>query len=359
MPLSGKQFKKLSSALNDAFPTYQFMQVFLKQEMDLDLANIANPDAMPFVIFEVLQFTDATNRTTELVEAARRNRPGNEDLLAIADDLQLTPVTPPAENLEKLLNEENIQFDVAIFRKTVADIESRVCRIDLGTAPAGTGFLIGPSAVMTNYHVVKNVIDGKSPSSDLKLRFDYKLLEDGTTINSGTVVDLASDWLIDSSPYSEVDTKPEPKPGMPQLDELDYAVLRTASEVGDEDMGKVALPGFDSPRGFVKLPSVDDVHDFESNKVLFIMQHPLGSPMKLTANIFRSMNGNDTRVTYLNDTEPGSSGSACFSANWELVALHHSGDPEFKPEYNEGIPMHAIVKLLQERDKLKAILPQA
>jgi V8-like Glu-specific endopeptidase len=90
------------------------------------------------------------------------------------------------------------------------------------------------------------------------------------------------------------------------------------------------------------------------------MQHPLGNPLKLTANIYRSMNGNDTRVTYLNDTEHGSSGSACFNANWELVALHHSGDPDYKqPEYNEGIPMHAIVNLLQERDKLKDILPQA
>jgi hypothetical protein len=103
---------------------------------------------------------------------------------------------------------------------------------------------------------------------------------------------------------------------------------------------------------------VGSSHDFATNKVLFIVQHPLGSPLKLTANIYRSTNSNNTRVTYLNDTESGSSGSACFSANWDLVALHHSGDPDYKqPEYNEGIPITAIVNLLQERNKLQEILP--
>jgi V8-like Glu-specific endopeptidase len=64
-------------------------------------------------------------------------------------------------------------------------------------------------------------------------------------------------------------------------------------------------------------------------------------------------------VTYKTNTEAGSSGSPCFNANWDLVALHHSGDPNFdpghKPTYNEGIPFSAIANLLHERghtDKL-------
>ena len=63
-----------------------------------------------------------------------------------------------------------------------------------------------------------------------------------------------------------------------------------------------------------------------------------------------------TRVRYTTTTEPGSSGSPCFSADWNWVALHHSGDPKYwkqakKPEYNQGVPVAAIVSLLAKRGK--------
>jgi V8-like Glu-specific endopeptidase len=43
---------------------------------------------------------------------------------------------------------------------------------------------------------------------------------------------------------------------------------------------------------------------------------------------------------------PGSSGSPCFNANLELVALHHAGDPTVpweQPEWNQAIPVQNIV----------------
>ncbi len=356
MALTGRQFRELSEALNEAFPTYDVLRIFLRTEMDLRLENISNPDAMPVVLYEVLQYTDSTNRTENLVEAARRARPENAGLITIAQELNVLPQT---ENLERILNEENIVFDVAVFRNKVAEIETRVCRVEVNGAAAGTGFLVGPSAVMTNYHVVKKVIDGDISPDKVRLRFDYKLLEDGTTINSGTIHTLAAEWLIDDSRFSDVDMQPEPKQGSPAPDELDYAVLRTEEAAAEDSLNDVPMPDFYRPRGFIELPAAGESHDFAANKVLFIVQHPSGSPLKLTANIYRSTNDNNTRVTYLNDTEHGSSGSACFSANWDLVALHHSGDPDYKqPEYNEGIPITTIVNLLQEREKLQEIVPQ-
>ena len=66
-----------------------------------------------------------------------------------------------------------------------------------------------------------------------------------------------------------------------------------------------------------------------------------------------SVNANGTRVRYRTNTEPGSSGSPCFDQNWSLVALHHSGDPNFdgikQPEYNRGIPIAAIRSLIEAR----------
>jgi V8-like Glu-specific endopeptidase len=59
---------------------------------------------------------------------------------------------------------------------------------------------------------------------------------------------------------------------------------------------------------------------------------------------FRELNAGGTRVTYKTNTQEGSSGSPCFDEDWQLVALHHSGDPRMKQaaEFNEGIPLAAI-----------------
>jgi V8-like Glu-specific endopeptidase len=83
------------------------------------------------------------------------------------------------------------------------------------------------------------------------------------------------------------------------------------------------------------------------------MQHPDGGYLKLAidSEAIIGQNTNGTRVQYRTNTEKGSSGSPCFNSNWELVALHHSGDPNYellhKPAYNEGIPMYAIRQYMQ------------
>ena len=72
-----------------------------------------------------------------------------------------------------------------------------------------------------------------------------------------------------------------------------------------------------------------------------------------------SVNANGTRIRHRTNTDPGSSGSPCFDKNWDLVALHHIGDPNFdpahKPEWNEAIPVKAIRDLLTERKKIDAL----
>ncbi len=69
----------------------------------------------------------------------------------------------------------------------------------------------------------------------------------------------------------------------------------------------------------------------------------------------------DTRVHYLADTLPGSSGSPVLNRHWEVIALHHSGGahPPIKAtldlqkilkghyKFNEGIPMRAIMPQIE------------
>lgn len=55
-------------------------------------------------------------------------------------------------------------------------------------------------------------------------------------------------------------------------------------------------------------------------------------------------------LRYRNHTRPGSSGSPVLNLQWQLVALHHAGQPIQEPvTYNQGIPMARIVKYVKDQ----------
>jgi hypothetical protein len=209
---------------------------------------------------------------------------------------------------------------------------------------------------MTNHHVMDVVISGKVQPDAAIFRFDYKRISEAV-ISQGAVFKLAADWLIDASPPSDVDSKREPKPGVPNTDELDYAIVRLDGSPGASPAGHKP-DSKDPPRGWI---SVDTPVSVAPSSPLLIMQHPDAAPLKLALDMSGviGLNGNATRLKYTINTEGGSSGAPCFNADWNLVALHHSGDPNFdadhKPEYNEGIPMEAILNLLTARGKRDVI----
>jgi hypothetical protein len=116
----------------------------------------------------------------------------------------------------------------------MAEIEGRVYRIEFNANAKGTGFLIGPDRVLTNYHVMKGPIDGKFPPEQVACRFDCKVLADGSCLD-GLVVGLHSaNWRIDDSPYSPAERDDQPDRELPTLDQLDYAVLQRERPVGKE-----------------------------------------------------------------------------------------------------------------------------
>lgn len=274
--------------------------------------------------------------------------------LAADDSLVIVEAgEPPSRStLERMIKATNSMINVNSFLDRLGRIATQVCRIEVKGKALGTGFLLGPDIVMTNYHVVETVIQsvkGHKPE-DIVLRFDHKFLADETTLNSGVTYRLSlPDWLIDHSPYDLVDMEKAPKPGLPDPEKLDYALLRVDGKPGNEPVGQNASPQ-GQPRGWITLP--DTNYDFEPESPLFIVQHPKGEPIKLALDTqaIIKLNDNRTRVTYRTNTEPGSSGSPCFDQNWELVALHHGGDPELEPMWNEGIPFAAILDLLENRN---------
>ena len=123
----------------------------------------------------MVRTAEAQGWTAELVLAAREDNPGNAQLLAFAEEVGLASSTP---SLERVLREESAYFDLEDFRTRLGEIETRVCRIEVPTRQGslfGTGFLAGPSVVMTNHHVLEPVIDndGTVDPDQVTFLFDY------------------------------------------------------------------------------------------------------------------------------------------------------------------------------------------
>jgi len=352
LDLNGSRLEALSEALRDAFVPQRFKEM-LRFKLDKRLEDYSLGEDYREIVFEVITQAEAEGWTAELIQAARQTVPGNASLQAVAQEVSLAAVTP---ELERTIKKENPFLDIVAFRTRLGQVETQVCRIEIPTPRGmvyGTGFLLGPDVVMTNHHVMDAVISGKAKPESAIFRFDYKRLSD-SVISEGAVFKLAAaDWLVDDSPPSAIDSKQEPKPGVPGPDELDYSIVRLDGSPGTKPAGEKPDPKA-PPRGWI---SLDRSASAPPDSSLLIVQHPEAAPLKLAVDMSGVIgtNGNSTRLRYKVNTEGGSSGAPCFNAKWELVALHHSGDPNFdpahKPEYNEGIPVAAIVSLLSARGK--------
>lgn len=296
---------------------------------------------------------DLSIQIVSRVCAFRQDIPGRESLVLVINELKarfgedancrnfldglvakynlihgVTPASYDQQSLERLVKTSSKFLDVMSWRKKLEEIERQVCRVELPGA-SGTGFLVAPNVVMTNYHVVEAVINGECPASHVNLRFDYKTFADDR-VASGNITQLhANHPIIIASGYDNV-----------SADQLDFALLQTQN-----------IPG--ANRGFVSVP--DRAYSFQDHPAIFIAQHPNGQAMKLALDTDAVVEclpqtGEPLRVRYRTNTEPGSSGSPCFNQDWELVALHHSGDITKSPaQWNEGTPISAIVSLLKQR----------
>ena len=242
--------------------------------------------------------------------------------------------------LEKIINSEDNFLDLQLLNGALY-CAAAVCRIEFPPGdPLGTGVLIGPDLLLTNQHVLSS----KEMLEDALARFDYALDETGVA-PPGRVFRFKKDFYF-ASPDTELDY------AVVKLQAAPLAALAPPPEAADATMMTLARAG--KHRGYLAL-SPRFITDKERVNVI---QHPNGQPLKvvMTQN-YVTGDMTDTRVHYVADTMEGSSGSPVFGRNWEIVALHHSGQPhppdgvsavakrlwKGKFRVNEGVPMRAIL----------------
>jgi V8-like Glu-specific endopeptidase len=268
---------------------------------------------------------------------------------APADEPPFDPQVGDQSQLELIVNSEDNFIDIDMLAGAIYTAQA-VGRIEMPRGRAhGTGFLVGPDLMLTNYHVFKS----KDVLESAVVRFDYHANADGAT-TQGRIYEFQPDFYV----------------GSPDT-ELDFALVRIKGEPlaerklqpGDEGLGYLELLRRGRHRGYLLLAPRQIVQHERVN----IIQHPNGNPQKvvLTQNYVLA-NMTADRVHYLADTMPGSSGSPVLNRYWEVVALHHSGGahPPQKAnnnlqkvlkglyKFNEGIPMRAILP------KIERYLPQ-
>ncbi len=322
--MNGEQQRRLHQGLLGAFPDAGSMRQMVKFGLNQNLDAIANTSRLDIAVFELMQWAESRDKTISLVAVARNSNPDNAALRTIAEELHLAPVT---SELEKIVISSVGITDVNAWHARMSRCELTVCSIEISPF-FGTGFLIGPDIVVTNHHVIKEAITGAINPKEVVLRFDFKTDESGTTVQPGQEYKLAENWLIDSSPKNE----------------LDYAILRVEGKPGEMP---VAGQHDAVNRGWLTPLS----YTFTNGEPLFIIQHPEAKPLSIAPGSFLNHNASPQRIIHSVSTLGGSSGSPCFTSNWDLVALHCSGSSGG----NYAVPFSTILPKLQMK-KISGLL---
>ena len=361
MELSGQQFQTLRKGIEKAFVGFGEFAMFLTEQTDRRLVNYVGPaDPLPIAAFKIIEGAQAEGWLDRLLIGAIATRPNRAEFAKVATELGLTAAGPnltngrpiggpPAKGAQKALEDivrgHPTFINVEAFLASMSELQSRVCRIEAGPM-AGTGFLIGPDLVMTNFHVMQRVIAGETLPDDVCLRFDFRQTPDGKTVRNGAVYRLAGEWLVDKSPYSPMDLT-EPPMTDPAPTELDYCIMRLAEPAGEDGAGGSRDPNA-MKRGWIEASR--ETGSGNKNDDIFILQHPSGGPLRLAIGRHLGFNGSGTRLRYDADTLGGSSGSPVFNSDLKLIGLHHRGDPnadklKMTAAFNQGIPVTRIIAL--------------
>lgn len=158
----------------------------------------------------------------------------------------------------------------------------------------GTGFLVSPSLLMTNNHVLKS----PQAAANSLVQFNYRETLGGAL----------------STPYT---FHLQPERFFRTYEHLDFTLVAVAARSA-EGLELRSL-------GWNRLIA-------ETGKILVgervnIIQHPGGKPQQLALRMNQISDLLDDFLHYSADTERGSSGSPVFNDQWELVSLHHAGVP--------------------------------
>jgi V8-like Glu-specific endopeptidase len=339
LDLSGDDRRQLREAIEAAYPDPDDFKIFVDAALEKNLAVIAGGGKHGTVIFNLIQWAIAKGYIDDLILALARDTQNSaiqrfckrvlqqhlslnaSDVRAGGSSLEFEPTDWDLdirdEELQGFLPKQfSFEADVGMLRRGL-ELANSVCKITFVDRPAeasGTGVLIAPGLVLTNYHVLslKAGVDLNEIARTARFEFGYVSPQFGETGRIQTLNAADDEPVIRSSPTHQ----------------LDYAVLRLIST---ENFSIDPVP-------------FDAAAQLTPKSPLNMLQHPEGEKMKVSLSNNGVVKTNEARglVLYVNSTKRGSSGSPCFDREWRLVALHHKELATSFGSIREGILFSAI-----------------
>lgn len=318
-----ERIKALREILANLYPKEDDARLVVS-DIAMQAANIAFSNKSITTWYHILERAKhERGQLDKLYGYALSENPTNEELKLVASASPPAMVQGPevagwrgperASGLERIIGQRSTLVPVSYLELGILRSKS-VARIRVKDGGSGTGFLVNGNILITNHHVLAS----REAAHDAVAQFNYQETIGGLDAPMEEFR-LAPDELFVTSPVSENDWTAVRVAGTPSTKWGALEMRPCSLKVGDH---------------------------------VNIIQHAGGGPKQVSFSANVVVFVNDTRIQYLTDTLPGSSGSPVFDTKWNLVGLHHSGGwldepnaPQKTTYYrNEGIPIEQITR---------------
>ncbi|HLL32793.1 MAG TPA: endonuclease [Streptomyces sp.] len=215
--------------------------------------------------------------------------------------LQLPPetFTSGVLGLERLIGRNNLT--PVAFLEAGVKVSRAVGRITISGPGGGhgTGFMVSPSLLLTNNHVLRGVPE----ASRSKVAFAFQDCADGSPL-------VPAVFALEPQRFFVTDRA------------LDFSVVAVAPRGAQGE----SLSSF----GWLTVSEAQG--KLVIGEFVNIIQHPRGEPKQIALRDNQVVDVLERFLHYESDTREGSSGSPVFNDQWEVVALHHSAVPKTDAE---------------------------
>jgi endonuclease G, mitochondrial len=347
MDLNGEDRRRLREAIQSAYPDPEDLKTFVTEKLDLNIAVVGGSGKYDSVVFNLIQQAIARGYIQRLILALAQDNLERQDIqhycsLVLQQLIELNPATDSTDiignetidpsiwgidirstTLQGYLTKPlSFEADVGqiLAGLKYADAVCKITFIDRPVTDSGTGVLIAPGLVLTNYHVLSRQIgvDLHEIAQAARFEFGYVSNQLGVT-NKVQVMTAAKTSSIVAASF---------------IEELDYALIQLSLQ---EEFTAQPVPYNANAQLLPRSP-------------LNILQHPAGVEMKVSLSNNGVVKINEERglVLYVNQAKGGSSGAPCFDRDWQLVALHHKEVATSLSSIREGILFSAIYRHIRD-----------
>jgi len=232
-----------------------------------------------------------------------------------------TPDSGPATVLQQFVNEHSGFQDPAKINRMMPKRISQVCLLEVDQGESmGSGFLVGPNAVLTSWHVIKRLLnDEDEPTADShkRIRICFDHITNAHKQENHSVIE--GNWLVAHSKNHSTEDA--------QTDGVTTDNFSDNALVGFLDFAIVALsscPG--NERSFANLASAVTP---TPGSIGYVLQHPEAFEQRIAQGAFGGFRpgAGQQRLLYSINTLQGSSGGMVVDAEFNLVGLHQGSVP--------------------------------